>query len=136
MSLNKKNCQRANNIFRNLPLKYKEASKPKKFTLLLFFMGRIDPAECIGVSQQRNGNVLNVKPTAVRVRGVCYTKNHLSSIIGVFRPLLEKGKVILWQSKRIRLHIRNGCVNITSSSPQSIDEKLSIINTKQIREIF
>ena len=31
-------------------------------------------------------------------------KNHLSIIIEVFRPLLEKGKVILWQSKRIRSH--------------------------------
>lgn len=34
----------------------------------------IDPVECIGVSQQRNGNVLNVKPPAMRVRDVCYTK--------------------------------------------------------------
>ena len=31
-------------------------------------MGRIDPVEGIGVSQQRNGNVLNVKPPAMRVR--------------------------------------------------------------------
>jgi hypothetical protein len=37
-------------------------------------MGRIDPVECIGVSQQRNGNVLNVKPPAMRVRDDCYTK--------------------------------------------------------------
>ncbi len=96
------------------------------------FMGRIDPVECIGVSGQRNGNVLNVKPPAIRVRNECYTKNHLSIIIGVFRPLSEKGKVILWQSKRIRSHIRSGRVNTTSSSPQSIDERLSIINIKQI----
>ena len=88
-------------------------------------MGRIDPVECIGVSQQRNGNVLNVKPPAIRVRDDCYTKITFPFIIEVFRPLSEKGKVILWQSKRIRSHIRNGCVNITSSSPQSIDEKLS-----------
>lgn len=53
-------------------------------------MGRIDPVECIGVSGQRNGNVLNVKPPAMRVRDVCYTKNHLSVIIGLFRPLLRK----------------------------------------------
>ena len=38
------------------------------------FMGRIDPVERIGVSQQRNGNVLNVKPPAMRVRDDCYTK--------------------------------------------------------------
>ena len=100
------------------------------------FMGRIDPVECIGVSGQRNGNALNVKPPAMRVRDECYTKNHLSIIIGVFRPLSEKGKVILWQSKRIRSHIRSGRVNTTSSSPQSIDEKLSIINIKQICVIF
>ena len=55
-------------------------------------------------------------------------KNHLSAIIEVFRPLLEKGKMILWQSKRIRSHIRSGCVSITSSSPLSIDERLFIIN--------
>ncbi len=36
-------------------------------------------------------------------RCLLYPK-HLSVIIGVFRPLLEKGKVIPWQSKRIRLH--------------------------------
>ena len=96
------------------------------------FMGRIDLVECIGVSGQRNGNVLNVKPPAIRVRNECYTKNHLSIIIGVFRPLSEKGKVILWQSKRIRSHTRSGCVNTTSSSTQSIDEKLSIINMKRI----
>lgn len=41
---------------------------------MLSFMGRIDPVECVGVSQQRNGNVLNIKPPAMRVRGVCYTK--------------------------------------------------------------
>ncbi len=37
-------------------------------------MGRIEPVECIEVSQQRNGNVLNVKPPAMRARDVCYTK--------------------------------------------------------------
>ena len=37
-------------------------------------MGRIDPVECVGVSQQRNGNVLNVKPPAMRVCDDCYTK--------------------------------------------------------------
>ena len=31
----------------------------------------------------------------MRVRDVSYTKNHLSVIIEVFRPLLKKGKVIL-----------------------------------------
>ena len=72
------------------------------------------------------------KPPAMRVRDVCYTKNHLSVIIEVFRPLLKKGKVISWQSKRIRSHIRSGCVSITSSSPLSIEEKLFIINTKEI----
>ena len=41
---------------------------------LFLFMGRIDPVECIGVFQQRNGNVLNVKPPAMRVRDDCYTK--------------------------------------------------------------
>ena len=96
---------------------------PKAVIRQFSFMGRIDPVECVGVSQQRNGNVLNVKPPAVRVRDDCYTKNHLSVIIGLFRPLLKKGKVISWQSKRTRLHIRSGCVNITSSSPLSIDEK-------------
>lgn len=40
----------------------------------IFFGGRIDPVECVGVSQQRNGNVLNVKPPAMRVRDDCYTK--------------------------------------------------------------
>ena len=35
------------------------------------------------------------KPPAMRVRDVSYTKNHLSVIIEVFRPLLKKGKVIL-----------------------------------------
>ena len=29
-------------------------------------MGRIDPVECIGVLEKRNGNVLNVKPPAMR----------------------------------------------------------------------
>ena len=37
-------------------------------------MGRIDPVEYISVSLLRNGNVLNVKPPAVRVRDECYTK--------------------------------------------------------------
>ena len=46
-----------------------------------FFMGRIDPVECVGVSQQRNGNVLNVNPPAVRVCDDRYTKNHLSVIL-------------------------------------------------------
>ncbi len=36
------------------------------------FVGRIDPVECIFVSQQRNGNVRNVKPPAMRVRDVCF----------------------------------------------------------------
>lgn len=36
-------------------------------------MGRIDPVECIGVLGQRNGNALNVKPSAMRVRDDCYT---------------------------------------------------------------
>lgn len=36
---------------------------------LFAFMGRIDPVECIGVSQQRNENVRNIKPPAMRVRG-------------------------------------------------------------------
>ena len=40
----------------------------------VFIWGRIDPVECVGVSQQRNGNVLNVKPPAMRVRDDCYTK--------------------------------------------------------------
>ena len=71
-------------------------------------------------------------PPAMRVRDVCYTKNHLSVIIGLFRPLLKKGKVIAWQSKRIRSHIRSGCVSITSSSPLSIEEKLFTINIKEI----
>lgn len=44
------------------------------FPVLILFVGRIDPVECIGVSQQRNGNVLNVKPPAMRVRDDCYTK--------------------------------------------------------------
>lgn len=88
-------------------------------------MGRIDPVEYVSVSLVRNGNVRNINHPLcdmipMRVRDVCYTKNHLSVIIEVFRPLLEKGKVILWQSKRIHLHIRSGCVNITSSSLQSI----------------
>ena len=41
----------------------------------------------------------------MRVRDVSYTKNHLSVIIEVFRPLLKKGKVILMSengTKRIR----------------------------------
>ena len=42
--------------------------------VLFFIMGRIDPVEHISVSQQRNGNVLNVKPPAMRVRDDCYTK--------------------------------------------------------------
>ena len=63
----------------------------------------------------------------MRVRDDSDTKNHLSVIIEVFRPLLKKGKVISWQSKRIRSHIRSGCVSITSSSPLSIEEKLFII---------
>ena len=42
-------------------------------------MGRLDPVERIGVSQQRNGNVLNVKPPAMRVRDDCYTKITLIS---------------------------------------------------------
>ena len=99
-------------------------------------MGRLDPVECVGVSQQRNGNVLNVKPPAMRVRDVCCTKNHLSVTIGLFRPLLKKGKVISWQNKRILLPTPNGCASIISSSLQSIDEKLYIINTKRICVIF
>ena len=55
-------------------------------------MGRIDPVECVGVSQQRNENVLNVKPPAMRVRDDCYTKNHLSAIIVMFKPLLKERK--------------------------------------------
>ena len=43
-------------------------------SILIIIMGRIDPVECIGVSGQRNGNVLNVKPPAMRVRDDCYTK--------------------------------------------------------------
>lgn len=42
--------------------------------------------------------LINLKLTtlpAMRVRDVSYTKNHLSVIIEVFRPLLKKGKVIL-----------------------------------------
>ncbi len=74
----------------------------------VIIVGRIDPVECIFVSQQRNGNVRNVKPPAMRVRDVCYTKNHLSITIEVFRPLCKKGKVILWQSKQIRSHILHG----------------------------
>lgn len=35
-------------------------------------VGRIDPVECIGVSQWRNGDVLNVKPPAMRVRDDLY----------------------------------------------------------------
>lgn len=31
-------------------------------------MGRIDPVACIGVSGRGNGNVLNVKPPAMRAR--------------------------------------------------------------------
>jgi hypothetical protein len=46
-------------------------------SILIIIMGRIDPVECIGVSGQRNGNALNVKPPAMRVRDECYTKNHL-----------------------------------------------------------
>lgn len=38
---------------------------------------------------------LKYNPPAMRVRDVSYTKNHLSVIIEVFRPLLKKGKVIL-----------------------------------------
>ena len=60
----------------------------------------------------------------MRVRDVSYTKNHLSVIIEVFRPLLKKGKVILWQSKRIRSRIRSGCVSITLSSPPKYRRKI------------
>lgn len=60
----------------------------------------------------------------MRVRDVSYTKNHLSAIIEVFRPLLKKGKVILWQSKRIRSRIRSGCVSITLSSPPKYRRKI------------
>ena len=72
----------------------------------------------------------------MRVRDVSYTKNHLSVIIEVFRPLLKKGKVVLCQSKRIRSRIRSGCVSITLSSPPSIEEKLFIINIKVICVIY
>ena len=72
----------------------------------------------------------------MRVRDVCYTKNYLFAIIGLFSPLLKKEKVISWQSKRIRSLIQSGCVNIISSSLLSIGEKLFIINTKVICEIF
>ena len=96
---------------------------PKISTEVFLFMGR-DPVELAKRAKY--------KPPAMRVRDVCYTKNHLSVIIEVFRPLLKKGKVISWQSKRIRSHIRSGCVSITSSSPLSIEEKLFIINTKEI----
>lgn len=37
-------------------------------------MGRIDPVGYVGVFLQKNGNVFNVKPPAMRVRDVCYTK--------------------------------------------------------------
>ena len=39
------------------------------------------------------------------------------------QPLFTKGKVILWQRKRMIYHTQNGCVNITLFSLQSIDEK-------------
>ena len=46
-----------------------------KNSIILFEQIRtIDPVECVGVSQQRNGNVLNVKPPDMRVRNDCYTK--------------------------------------------------------------
>ncbi len=41
-------------------------SEENGFWTSSFIVGRIDPVECIGVSQQRNGNVLNVKPPAMR----------------------------------------------------------------------
>lgn len=40
-----------------------------------------DPVECVGVSQKRNGNVLNVKPPAMRVRNVCYTPKYRRKIV-------------------------------------------------------
>lgn len=51
-----------------------EINPTKRGIRPFLIMGRIDPGECIGVSQQRNGNVLNVKPPAMRVRDDCYTK--------------------------------------------------------------
>ena len=48
--------------------------KGDSLRITFLIMGRIDPVECVGVSQQRNGNVLNVKPPAMRVRDDCYTK--------------------------------------------------------------
>lgn len=50
----------------------------------------------------KNGNARNQNPPAMRVETNCYTKNHLSATIELFRHYCKKGKVILWQ-KRITI---------------------------------
>ena len=89
-----------------------ELSQRKAFLL----WGRIDPVE--------HAKRAKYQPPAMRVRGVCYTKNHLSDYNrGVQATMIKKGKVISWRRKLIRLHIQSGCASIISSSHLSIDEK-------------
>ena len=63
------------------------------FSLLRAFPFFVDP---------KNGNARNQNPPAMRVETNCYTKNHLSATIELFRHYCKKGKVILWQ-KRITI---------------------------------
>ena len=102
-----------------------------KSYLAFNFMGRIDPVEYVGVSRQRNGDVRNRNHPLCGCATFVIQKSPFR-YNRVVQATIKKGKVILWQSKRIRLHIRSGCVNITSSSLLSIGEKLYIINTKLI----
>ena len=56
----------------------------------VLIMGRIDPVECVGVSRVRNGNVLTVKPPAMRVRDDCYTKSPFRYNRGVQATIRER----------------------------------------------
>ncbi len=46
------------------------------------------------VSQKRNGTVGNKKPPAMRGETICYTKNHLSITIELFRHYCRKGDLM------------------------------------------
>ena len=58
-----------------------------------FILLWLQPVECAGVSQQRNGGVRNRKPPAMRVMyQTVIQKNHLSVIIRLFKPIYSERK--------------------------------------------
>lgn len=52
-------------------------------------VGRIDPVECIGVSQQRNRNLWGVKPPAMRLHDVSTPKNRRKIVYNQYKADLR-----------------------------------------------